>query len=129
MEQAGRLEDIYRTYRKDAAFYIVYVREAHPIDGDSPWRKAVPRTDPRGAAEREQVAGTCARTLGLTLPMLVDDMDDRVARAYGGYPDRLYIVGTDGRVVFRGRPGPRGFRPDEMERALRKLLEEGRRQA
>ena len=48
--------------------------------------------------------------------------DDGAARAYGGYPDRLYLVGKDGKVVYRGGPGPRGFRPDELEREIKILL-------
>jgi hypothetical protein len=32
-------------------------------------------------------------------------------------------VGTDGRIAFRGERGPWGFKPDEMERALRETLE------
>jgi hypothetical protein len=33
-------------------------------------------------------------------------------------PDRMYVVGRDGRVVYKGGRGPFGFNPDEMEQAL-----------
>ena len=39
--------------------------------------------------------------------------------AYAGWPDRLYVVGADGRIVYRGGPGPGGFRPQEVEEWLR----------
>ncbi len=41
------------------------------------------------------------------IPVLLDDVDDEVALAYGGWPDRLYLIGRDGRVAFQGgsRPG------------------------
>ena len=68
------------------------------------------------------MASTCAKALNFTMPMLIDELDDGAAKAYGGYPDRLYIVGKDGRVAFQGGPGPRGFRPDEMEKALKEQL-------
>jgi type I thyroxine 5'-deiodinase len=54
--------------------------------------------------------------------MLVDGMDDAVNRAYAAFPDRLYLVGRDGKIAFRGGPGPAGFRPDELEEAIRREL-------
>ena len=47
-----------------------------------------------------------------------DGIDDGVGEAYEAWPDRLYLVGRDGRVVFRGGPGPDGFDPDALERAI-----------
>jgi hypothetical protein len=49
-------------------------------------------------------------------------MDDAVNSAYEAWPDRLYLIGKDGRVVFRGEPGPRGFRPDELAAAIQAEL-------
>jgi hypothetical protein len=54
----------------------------------------------------------------MTMPLLVDDMDDRVGHAYSGMPDRLYVIGRDGRVVYKGGRGPFGFNSGEMEQAL-----------
>ncbi len=50
--------------------------------------------------------------------MLVDDVDDAVALAYGGWPDRLYLIGRDGRIAFQGGRGPDGFEPAELARAI-----------
>src|SRR5262249_43155093 len=33
-------------------------------------------------------------------------------------PDRLYVIGRDGRVVYKGGRGPFGFSTGEMEQAL-----------
>jgi hypothetical protein len=33
-------------------------------------------------------------------------------------PDRLYVIGRDGRVVYKGGRGPFGFNAGEMEQAL-----------
>jgi hypothetical protein len=52
------------------------------------------------------------------MPTVVDGIDNAVASAYGGWPDRLYLVGADGRIAFQGGEGPFGFKPDELERAL-----------
>lgn len=50
--------------------------------------------------------------------MLLDDVDDAVALAYGGWPDRLYLIGRDGRVAFQGETGPAGFKPTELAHAI-----------
>ena len=56
------------------------------------------------------------------MPMLIDDMKDSTAKSYGGYPDRLYLIGKDGKVLYQGAPGPRGFKPDELEEELKGIL-------
>lgn len=114
-----------KKYAKQADFKIVYVREAHPSDG---WqvpqneRQGVIFKEPKTAGERAEVASACAEGLKISIPIVIDNMDDRVERAYAGWPDRIYIIGKNGKVVFRGRPGPAGFRLDEAETALRTLL-------
>jgi hypothetical protein len=52
------------------------------------------------------------------MPAIVDRLDDRVNKAYGAQPDRLYLVGLDGKVAFAGAKGPRGFKPDDLEEAI-----------
>ena len=53
------------------------------------------------------VATTCMATLELEpIPALVDGMDNKVGKAYAAMPDRLYLVGRDGKIAFRGARGP-----------------------
>jgi hypothetical protein len=54
---------------------------------------------------------------------LIDGVDNTVERAYTGWPDRLYVMGGDGRVVFKSGPGPFGFHPAPMEEALKQALQ------
>ncbi len=56
------------------------------------------------------------------MEFLVDDMKDTVAKAYNAHPDRLFILGADAKVAYRGDRGPRGFKVDEMEAALKKIV-------
>ena len=49
-------------------------------------------------------------------------MDNKVNRAYAAAPDRLYLVARDGTIAYRGGPGPFGFKPAELEAAIRKEL-------
>jgi Iodothyronine deiodinase len=64
------------------------------------------------------VAARCCEALHVTMPLLVDEIDDRVGHAYSGMPDRLYVIGRDGRVVYKGGRGPFGFSAAEMEQAV-----------
>ena len=76
--------------------------------------------------ERKDVAARCCSTLKMTMPLLVDTLDDRVGHAYSGMPDRLYVLDAEGRVVYKGGRGPFGFKVGEMEQALVMTLLESR---
>lgn len=78
--------------------------------------------DPTNAFERFQVANTCVANLKISIPTLIDDMENTTAAAYKGHPDRLYLVGRDGKIAFRGGPGPMGFKPEELETAIKAEL-------
>jgi len=115
------LRELHAAYAEDVAFYVVYIREAHALDsrfpsggGENPILE-----DPRTLAERRAVAGVCMAELDLgELPALVDGLDDAVSTAYAAWPDRLYLVGADGRIAYHGGRGPFGFDPDGLERAI-----------
>jgi hypothetical protein len=68
--------------------------------------------------ERVDVAGKCSQSLAISMPLLVDDVNDRVGHAYSGMPDRLYVIDRSGRVAYKGGRGPFGFKPGEMEQSL-----------
>jgi len=107
-------------------FYVVYIREAHALDSRSPLGGGgMPIVeDPLNLSERSQVAQVCLTKLELEpIPALVDDVDDAVSQAYSAWPDRLYLVGRDGRIAYRGGPGPFAFWPDALEDAIRKELD------
>lgn len=76
---------------------------------------------PRDEGERESVAGACVRKLGIKFPALVDDFDNRAETAYTGWPDRLYLIAPGGRLVYKSKPGPFGFHPDDLAAAIKTL--------
>ncbi len=118
-------------------FLSIYIREAHPVDG---WwlggggitakltRAVVGSTaptdiyDPKTIEERQSVAGRCENELEYEIATYVDTMNDAVSKAYAAHPTRLYLVGTDGRVVYAGGLGPFGFDPAELGEAIDKYL-------
>jgi hypothetical protein len=122
----GALDELAEKYRERVAFYVVYIREAHPEDG---WVMTMNRdmdvavADPTTNEERAEAATTCAIRMQIKMPVVIDGMDDAVASAYGGWPDRLYLIGRGGVIAFRGDEGPLGFQPPLLEAAIERELE------
>jgi type I thyroxine 5'-deiodinase len=81
-------------------------------------REGVVFRNPRTDGERFQVAESCVRNLGIHFPALIDGVDNTVERLYTGWPDRLFLIDRDGRVVYKSAPGPFGFEPSNLEAAL-----------
>jgi hypothetical protein len=124
------LDEIYARHRDQVSFFIVYVKEAHAEGG---WvqnynrRSGISLKEPRSQAERAEAARTFVQRMGTSIPVLVDEIDNRVARDYGGWPARLYLVGRNGRIAFQGGEGPFGLKPDQLDEAIRAELAAGRR--
>ena len=77
---------------------------------------------PKSIEEKSKLAKVLPDRLGYRIPIAVDPMDARADKAYAGWPERIYVIDVGGRVVYKGEPGPFGFKPDEAERSLAGLL-------
>ena len=73
-------------------FLFIYVREPHPGE-----------VYPHHSSMEQKVK--VARELQLTeevrFPVLVDELDGRVHRAYGPRPNPIFVVARNGRLVYR----------------------------
>jgi hypothetical protein len=126
---------LYEKYHDQVRFLMIYIREAHPVDG---WwlgggliglvirmyrsGASTDTYDPKAIEERRAAAGQCEDALKYGIRTYVDEMDDAVNTAYAALPTRLYLVGLDGRVVYAGGLGPLGFKPAELGAAIAKYL-------
>ena len=109
---------MHRTYGGRVEFLTVYIKEAHPEDEwqmDSNEEEGVCYPQPRTMAERLAIANDFARRFRYPLPLAVDGIDNPAERLYAGWPERFYIVDEQGRVVYKGEPGPFGYHPEEVE--------------
>jgi iodothyronine deiodinase-like protein len=123
--QAGHLEELHRRFGDRVEFFVIYIREAHPTDEwqvESNESEGVTFEQPTTLSARSEIAQVCALKLELSIPTLIDDMENSTDRKYYALPDRLYLVGRDGRVAYRGGPGPFGFVAAELERAIEEYL-------
>lgn len=96
----------------------MYIREAHPDsvlvvkkDGAEVLEK-IAQSD--SLEKRKENAEVCLLSLNLSIPAVLDKADNAVNTAYAGWPDRLVVVGADGKVAYIGGPGPGGFKPEEV---------------
>ena len=115
------LNHLHDQYGDEVAFLLVYLKEAHAAD-ERPSR-ANDRTgihvlQPVTIDERTEIAHHMCRTMKISLPTVVDEMDDRVGQTYNAHPDRIYLVGHDGRIAYQGEAGLRGVSPQELEQAI-----------
>ncbi len=103
----------------------MYIREAHPTDGKQAKaniKEKILVKDPKTIEEREKVAEDFVKQFKVKLPILVDTIDNSTDKAYTASPDRLYVIGPDGKIAYKGNPGPGGFKPAEIPPVLDKIL-------
>jgi hypothetical protein len=108
--QAGPLQELYQNYRDRAEFLFVYIREGH----------VVPSAGPPGD-RREQVR-QALDSYRLTMPCVLDSKHADAERHYRAFPQRLVIVGVDGRYALDAGHGlPCGWDLTEVEAWLERL--------
>ncbi|MCH7712282.1 MAG: hypothetical protein IIC99_01540 [Chloroflexi bacterium] len=115
------MNELYRRFKDQVEFFVVYVQEAHPTDGrqtDSNVELGILFRQHQSFEERDEVAATCTLDLHIEVPVLVEEMDNNVDEAYGAAPERLYLIDADGKVAYHGGAGPHFFDLDEWEEAL-----------
>ncbi len=102
---------------------FVYIEEAHAADE---WqmpvneREGVVCKQPTALAERQAVAARCNTALGLSMPCVVDTIDNTTDERYAGWPERIFIVDEQGKIAYAGKSGPWGFKPREAEARLKR---------
>ena len=111
------MQRIFEAYKDIADFRLVYINEAHASDGSWPvgYAKELGITVHKDYGQRCSVASRLLNDKNMTIPTLIDGMDNKVNQAYKAHPDRIFLVRRDGRLAVAAARGPFGFEP-----ALRK---------
>jgi len=102
------VEQLYSDYKDRVHFVLVYVREAHPTDGWAQPNNPFQIRSPRSIEERRKVAQDFAAKLKLSVPIVVDSIDDKTETAYSCWPNRMVIVDSEGKIADAGSAGPQG---------------------
>ncbi len=115
------MDEIRSKFENRAEFLTVYIKEAHPEDE---WQMTVNEkqgvcyAQPQTLAERVMIANDFIERFQYTMPLVVDPLENPAEDAFAAWPERLYVIGVDGRIAYRGSKGPFGFDPDELEQWL-----------
>ena len=118
-----------RKYGEQARFVTLYIKEAHPEDewqmeSNAKERDNVCYKQPRTTAERVAIANDFVKRFHYDIPLIVDPIENQANAVYAGWPERFYIVDENGVIVYKGKPGPFGFHPEEVETWLAKRFPE-----
>jgi hypothetical protein len=112
------VDSIFERYRDRADFLTVYIREAHPSDEwqmTSNEHEGVCYPQPRTLEQRMKIANDFVGRFHYRIPLAVDPMGNPADQIYAGWPERFYIVDESGAVAYKGKTGPFGYHPEEVE--------------
>ena len=126
--QGENIETLHHRYGDRANFVMVYVREAHPIDGwkfDQSDPADLTIAQPKTYDDRAGVAQVCSRSLGFGFPVLVDTIDDSVGHRYSASARPILPDRPPGQDRLQERPRlPSASSPTSWSTALILLLQE-----
>jgi peroxiredoxin len=74
------------------SFFLLYTRESHPAENYSAHRSF---------EQKIAYARDLQRSEDVHFTILVDHLDGRIHRAYGVWPNALFVIHRDGRLIFR----------------------------
>ena len=122
---------LYAKYGDRIHFIIIYTVEAHPIGSPSPYSwsewpgsastdtEGNPRTQPTTYQERLALASEMIQEIEITMPVLIDEIDNPVWCSYGPAPNIAYLIDRDGIIVEKQG----WYQPDLMETVIDKYLD------
>ena len=119
---------MYQEFQDVAEFRIVYIREAHAVDSNRPSPPARDKNifEHEDFHQRCQTAEMLIQDNEMTIPCLIDSMDNKTDKAYSAKPDRAFLVDGKGKLAIAGARGPTGFGPalDDIEQWLSNFRKE-----
>ena len=113
----ARIEELREQYAGQAEFVYVYIKEAHPEDEwqmDSNVEDKVVYRQPATMGERLEIARAFLDEHGVETTTLVDDIRNTANACFAAWPERIYIIETDGTIAYKGGMGPFYFEPEDI---------------
>jgi alkyl hydroperoxide reductase subunit AhpC len=92
---------------RGVSLFLLYTRESHPAEN---------YPSHRSWEQKLAHARDLQRLENVRFPIVVDSLDGKIHRSYGTWPNALFVVHKDGRLIFRGNMA--------NHRELRQFLED-----
>eukprot|EP00029_Vermamoeba_vermiformis_P006920 TRINITY_DN2848_c0_g1_i1.p2 TRINITY_DN2848_c0_g1~~TRINITY_DN2848_c0_g1_i1.p2 ORF type:complete len:130 (-),score=35.71 TRINITY_DN2848_c0_g1_i1:38-427(-) len=90
-------------YQGKAHFVYVYIEEAH-ADDEWPLSTTFCIKQHKTIEERLTAANMLVNEFGSTIPVLVDSMANEFNTKYSVWPERFFIVGSEGEMILAAYP-------------------------
>lgn len=117
MDHFQEFQELVRDFQPAGVdFLLVYIREAHPVDGWNLFKKGYQLRQHRELEDR-LTAAMNLQALGSPCPLALDHMDDRLTYRLRALPERLTLLHR-GRVVWQGGIGPKNYSIKEARKYL-----------
>lgn len=100
--RAASIQKLYEDLGTRASMFLVYTKEAHPVGGwelEKNKEQNIFVTQPINFAARQAAARQCRDALHLTMPIIIDELDDACTKAYGGFPNAAVVIARDGTIA------------------------------
>ncbi|KAJ1063989.1 hypothetical protein K5549_009301 [Capra hircus] len=110
--------DFMQDFGSVADFLIIYIEEAHASDGWA-FKNNVDIKNHRNLQDRLRAAHLLLDR-SPQCPVVVDTMKNQSSSCYAALPERLYVL-QEGRILYKGKPGPWNYHPEEVRAVLEKL--------
>jgi hypothetical protein len=123
-------EQMHTKYGNSVQFIMIYIIEAHPVGSVCPYTGEVwttsastdkggnPLTQPSTYQERVAQSKRMVQELGITIPLLIDEMDNPIWCTYGPAPNIAYLIGKNGKIIAKQG----WYEPQLMQKAIEKYL-------
>jgi len=117
------LAKITQKYKSSADFLAVYITEAHARNEWPAGSKLSTCSQPITREERLALANQLAESKQMSMPMLVDNIDNQFEQVFAAWPVRFYVL-QNGIVAFKAQPTAlmSGYDFEEVTRFLDSVL-------
>jgi type I thyroxine 5'-deiodinase len=120
----AEIEKIREDFQDQVELVLVYIKEAHPGDEwqtDSNVESNVVFDQPKTFEARSDLARTFVERMEVETETFVDDIRNTAMACYAAWPERIYVIDREGRIVYKGGVGPFYFEPEELREALEEM--------
>ncbi|MCW3098684.1 MAG: Iodothyronine deiodinase [Chthonomonadaceae bacterium] len=95
------IDQVYRRNAGQITCLLIYTKEAHPELSQEAYMR-----NPHTREDRETAACSLSKQARLTMPILVDTLDNRAGTAFAARPSRIYVLDRKGNIAFASSESP-----------------------